>query len=358
VREGIEASRWQKAYLAELERAALETRGRAVTSVFFGGGTPSLMPPDLVHAVLERVRALWPLVGDVEVTLEANPGASDAARFRAFRAAGVNRLSVGVQALDDAALRFLGRRHSVAEALDAVQCAAEVFPRYSFDLIYARPGQSVAAWRCELQRALAFAADHLSVYQLTIEPNTAFEGAVRRGEFRLPDGDLAADLYEATRDSLEQRGLLGYEISNHAKPGAESRHNLTYWRCGDYVGLGPGAHGRITLCGTKYATRQHRAPEAWLGRVETARSGETERMPLTREERGREMLLMGLRLAEGVDLARFRAETGMAAAEFVDRAAAARLADAGFIEWLPSALRATAAGRQRLDSVVGRLIGN
>ncbi|MBL8665802.1 MAG: coproporphyrinogen III oxidase, partial [Candidatus Odyssella sp.] len=253
VRERVEEARWQRAYLAELERAAAETPGRVVTSVFFGGGTPSLMPPETAAAILARIRALWPVAPDAEITLEANPGAAEAARFRAFRAAGVNRLSIGVQALDDAALKFLGRRHVAAEALAAVERAAGIFPRYSFDLIYARPGQSVAAWREELARALRFAGDHLSVYQLTIEPGTAFHTAHARGDFALPDEDTAADLYEATRDLLGAAGLAAYEISNHARPGGESRHNLAYWRYADYAGIGPGAHGRLTLGDAKVA---------------------------------------------------------------------------------------------------------
>jgi oxygen-independent coproporphyrinogen-3 oxidase len=357
VRERVDAARWQRAYLAELERAAAETRGRTLTSVFFGGGTPSLMPPETAAAILERVRQLWPASPEIEITLEANPGASEAERFRAFRDAGVNRLSIGVQALDDAALKFFGRRHAAAEALAAVERAAGIFTRYSFDLIYARPGQSVAAWRAELARALGFAGEHLSVYQLTIEPGTAFHTAHARGDFVLPDEDTAADLYETTRDLLGEAGLLAYEISNHARPGAESRHNLTYWRYGDYAGIGPGAHGRLTLGETKFATRQQRLPETWLADVEKKGSGEVERAPLERAERGREMLLMGLRLAEGVGLARFEREADTRVQDFVDAQAAARLADAGLVEWSAEALRATEAGRQRLNAVLAALIG-
>ena len=356
-RERVDAARWQRAYLAELDRAAGETAGRTLTSVFFGGGTPSLMPPETAAAILERVRALWPAAPDIEITLEANPGASEAARFRAFREAGVNRLSIGVQALDDAALKFLGRKHAAAEALAAVARAAAIFPRFSFDLIYARPGQSVAAWRAELQRALAFAGEHLSVYQLTIEPGTAFHTAYQRGDFALPDEDTAADLYEATRDLLGTAGLAAYEISNHARPGAESRHNLTYWRYGDYAGIGPGAHGRLTRGETKVATRAQRLPEAWLADVEAKGSGEAERAALDRAERGREMLLMSLRLAEGVDLARFAREAEVPARDFVDAHAAKHLAEAGLIEWSAAALRATDAGRQRLNAVLAALIG-
>jgi putative oxygen-independent coproporphyrinogen III oxidase len=356
VRERIDAERWQRAYLAELERAAEETAGRTVTSVFFGGGTPSLMPPDTTAAILARVQRLWPTAPDAEITLEANPGASEAERFRAYREAGVNRLSIGVQALDDAALRFLGRRHGAHEAVAAVERAAAIFPRFSFDLIYARPGHTVAAWRDELRQALRLAGEHVSVYQLTIEPGTAFHAAHRRGDLVLPDEDTAADLYETTQDLLGAAGLPAYEISNHARPDAESRHNLTYWRYGDYAGIGPGAHGRITAKNAKYAIRQHRGPEAWLERVERSGSGEAERIPLARDERGREMLLMGLRLAEGVDVERFAAEAGAPLDRFVDGAAARQLADARLIEWTPAGLRATAAGRQRLDAVLAALV--
>jgi oxygen-independent coproporphyrinogen-3 oxidase len=356
VRERVDAARWQRAYLEEIGRTAAETAGRTVTSVFFGGGTPSLMPPDTAAAILARIRASWPVAPDAEITLEANPGASEAARFRAFREAGVNRLSIGVQSLDDAALKFLGRKHAAAEALAAVERASGIFPRYSFDLIYARPGQSVAAWRDELARALRFAGDHLSVYQLTIEPGTAFHTAHARGDFALPDEDTAADLYEVTRDLLGEAGLAAYEISNHARPGGESRHNLAYWRYADYAGIGPGAHGRLTLDEAKVATRQQRLPESWLADVEAKGSGEAERTSLDRVERGREMLLTGLRLAEGVDRARFEKEAGVPAHEFVDSRASARLADAGLIEWSPQALRATDAGRQRLNAVLAALI--
>jgi oxygen-independent coproporphyrinogen-3 oxidase len=314
------------------------------------------MPPETAAAILTRIRALWPAAPDIEITLEANPGVSEADRFRAFREAGVNRLSIGVQSLDDAALAFLGRKHGAAEALAAVERAAGIFRRFSFDLIYARPGQTVAAWRAELARALRFAGEHLSVYQLTIEPGTAFHTAYQRGDFALPDEDTAADLYETTRDLLGEAGLLAYEISNHARAGAESRHNLTYWRYGDYVGIGPGAHGRVTLGERKYATRQQRLPEAWLADVEKKGSGEAERGPLDPAERGREMLLMGLRLAEGVDLARFEREAGTPARDFVDPRAAARLAESELIEWTRDALRASDAGRQRLNAVLAALI--
>jgi oxygen-independent coproporphyrinogen-3 oxidase len=298
------------------------------------------------------VRALWPAAPDIEITLEANPGASEAARFRAFREAGVNRLSIGVQALDDAALKFLGRKHSAAEALSAVARAAALFQRFSFDLIYARPGQSIAAWRGELQRALRFAGEHLSVYQLTIEPGTAFHTAYQRGDFALPDEDTAADLYETTRDLLADAGLLAYEISNHARPGAESRHNLTYWRYGDYAGIGPGAHGRLDTGGERRATATEKRPEAWLTRVETGGHGLVTDEPLLREEMADEFLLMGLRLAEGIDPARYEELSGRP----LDPERIATLTGDGFVEITATGrLRATRPGIPVLDAVVADL---
>src|SRR5271167_805048 len=258
VRERVDAARWQQALLADLDHHAERVPGREVGSVFFGGGTPSLMSPETVATLLERVRACWTVTPDIEVTLEANPNSAEAARFRAFAAAGVNRLSLGVQALDPAALRMLGRAHDRSEAIAAIEHARASFARFSFDLIYARPGQSLAAWRRELDEALMLAGDHLSVYQLTIEPGTAFATMQRRGELVVPAEEEAAALFETTQDRLAARGLPAYEISNHARPGAECRHNLAYWRYQDYVGIGPGAHGRLTMGDVKYATRQAR----------------------------------------------------------------------------------------------------
>jgi oxygen-independent coproporphyrinogen-3 oxidase len=356
VRAGIDQQRWRRALLAELDHYAEATAGRTVTSVFFGGGTPSLMEPATAGAVIERIRRHWPTAPDLEISLEANPTSVEAGRFRAFRDAGVNRVSLGIQALDDDSLRFLGREHGAAEALDAVGLAARSFDRFSFDLIYARPGQTVAAWTAELRRALDHAVGHLSVYQLTIEEGTAFAPRFRRGEFALPDDDLAGDLYEATQEVLEAAGLPAYEISNHARPGQECRHNLTYWRYGDYVGVGPGAHGRLTLDGTKFATRGHRAPEIWLERVEKHGHGGTSPEPVPPEARIDEMLMMGLRLAEGISRDRFAAETGRDVAGVVDAAALDRLTAGGFVELTPTRLRATAAGRQRLNAVLAALI--
>jgi oxygen-independent coproporphyrinogen-3 oxidase len=356
VREGIEQERWRNALLAELDHVADLTPGRRVTSIFFGGGTPSLMNPTTAAALIERAAQRWTLADDVEITLEANPTSVEAANFRALREAGVNRLSLGVQALDDRALRFLGRGHDHAEALGAIALARRHFPRFSFDLIYARPQQTLADWEEELDRALALAGDHLSVYQLTIEPGTAFAAAYRRGDFALPDDDLAGALYETTQARLEASGFTGYEISNHARPGGASRHNLTYWRYGDYAGIGPGAHGRLGLDGVKYATRQRRAPEAWLAAVERDGHGGEERLALDVAERAREMLMMGLRLAEGVAAERFRAETGEAIEAFVDHGRLADLIEGGFVLRDGDGLRTTTAGRQRLNAVLASLL--
>lgn len=265
----IDQGRWQRAYLSEIRRLGAETEGRVLNSVFFGGGTPSLMEPDLVAAILETVRATWPLANDLEVTLEANPGSVEAGRFRGYRAAGVNRISMGIQALNDADLRKLGRLHTVAEARAAFDVARTTFDRVSFDLIYARQDQPLEHWRSELTEALTMAADHLSMYQLTVEDGTAFGDRFKRGKLRgLPEEELSADMYALTQDLCEAAGLPAYEVSNHARPGAESRHNLIYWRGGDYAGVGPGAHGRLTFPTGRWATEAPRAPAAWLERVE------------------------------------------------------------------------------------------
>jgi oxygen-independent coproporphyrinogen-3 oxidase len=356
VRESVDHARWRAALLAELDHYAELTAGRTLTSIFFGGGTPSLMEPATVAAVIERATARWSPARDIEITLEANPGSVEAGRFAGYRAAGVNRVSLGVQALDDDALRLLGRRHDAAEARAAVALAHRTFERVSFDMIYARPGQAVPAWRAELGRALAMAGEHLSVYQLTIEPNTAFAAAHRQGRLAIPDEDEGAALFETTQEMLEQAGRPAYEISNHARPGAESRHNLTYWRYGDYVGIGPGAHGRLTLGGGKIATRQHRAPEAWLDAVEARGHATRTQEPVPAADRAAEMLMMGLRLTEGVSRAAFRDETGAEIETSVDTAALSRLIGAGYVEIDSRALRATPEGRQRLDAVLAALL--
>ena len=357
VAETIDHEAWRHALCAELEYFAEETAGRPVGSVFFGGGTPSLMAPSTVAALLERIAALWPLTDDVEITLEANPGTVDMRRFEEFRSAGINRLSIGLQALDDESLRFLGRRHDVAGALAAIETARHIFPRISFDLIYARPGQTPARWRAELERALALAADHLSLYQLTIEPGTAFHPAQARGDFVLPEEDLAADLFALTQALTDDAGLPAYEVSNHARPGAECRHNLLYWQGGDYVGIGPGAHGRLTnRSGKTCATRQFRAPDRWLAEVAAAGHGTQEHTPLAAEERREELVMMGLRLTEGLSASRFARQTGQPLDQALNRSGIDLMISEGFVVWSGDHLRATPKGRLVLNSVTAALL--
>jgi oxygen-independent coproporphyrinogen-3 oxidase len=356
VRTDIEQLRWRNALLSELNHVAALTEGRTLHSVFFGGGTPSLMPAGTVSALLNRIATRWRLAPDIEITLEANPTSVEAERFRSFADAGVNRVSLGIQALDDAALRFLGRAHSADEARRAIGLAAEHFGRYSFDLIYARPGQTLAAWDAELDQALTLAGEHLSVYQLTIEPGTAFHTEHARGGFILPDDDTGGALYELTQARLRDAGLAGYEISNHARPGAESRHNLTYWRYGDYAGIGPGAHGRLTLDGVKTALRQKKAPETWLDSVERDGHGTEEQLALTPAERAEEMLMMGLRLTEGIPLSRFIDELGSFPEDWLDPTGLEAMIEGGFVTLDAARLTATGPGRQRLNAVLGRLV--
>jgi putative oxygen-independent coproporphyrinogen III oxidase len=356
VRDRIDEARWRAALLADLDYFADLTGPREVTSIFFGGGTPSLMSPETTAAVIERVAARWRLVSAAEITLEANPTSVEAEKFQGFRAAGVNRVSLGVQALEAEALGFLGRTHDPEEAIRAIGIAARYFDRFSFDLIYARPGQTLDAWGRELRRALDLAVGHLSLYQLTIEPGTAFHTAHSRGDFALPDDDLAGAFYEMTQQVLNEAGLPAYEISNHARPGEASRHNLTYWRYGDYVGAGPGAHGRLTLDGRKYAFRQKRAPESWLAAVDAVGHGTEEQVEVTAAERLDEQLMMGLRLAEGVPLRRIVEETGRSVGELIAGAALDRLIEGGFLTLDETRLAATEAGRQRLNAVLGMLL--
>lgn len=356
VRDRIDAAAWQRAILAELDYYAAQTRGRTLTSIFFGGGTPSLMPAATARAVIDAARAAWPADENLEVTLEANPGAVDAERFAGYRDAGVNRLSIGVQSLDNRALKFLGRRHDAGEARRAIELARKIFPRISFDLIYALPDQSLQDWLAELDTALALAADHLSVYQLTIEPGTQFHTDHRLGRLRTMDDDTQASLYEATQERLERAGLPAYEISNHAAAHAQSRHNLTYWRYGDYVGIGPGAHGRLTAGAQKFATRQTRLPEQWLAAVAANGHGTEERSVLDVETRKREMLLMGLRLAEGVDRARFAEQAGDDIAASLDADALRDFTEQGWVNLSDTHLSLSPAARQLLNAVLVRLI--
>ncbi len=314
------------------------------------------MAPATVAAVIERAIARFAPAEDLEITLEANPTSVEAGRLAGFRTAGVNRVSLGVQSLDDRALRFLGREHTAAEALAAVDLAARLFPRFSFDLIYARPGQTVEAWAAELERALDHAGGHLSLYQLTIEPGTRFDLLHRTGALALPDDDLEADLYELTRDRLQAAGLPAYEISNHARPGEECRHNLVYWRSGEWLGIGPGAHGRLDLDGARIATEAWRLPKAWLERVEREGSGERMRATLAAGEQLEEMLVMGLRLAEGIDLARLEAIAGRPLQQILDAEALARLVEDRWLRLAGGRLAPTTAGRQRLNGVLGTLM--
>lgn len=349
-------ARFAEAFAREIAATAERAPGRTVTSIFLGGGTPSLMEPETVAAVIAAVRRHWTTTPDLEITLEANPTSVEIGRFRAFSDAGVNRVSIGVQALDDAVLKFLGRQHSAGEAIRALEIGRATFPRLSFDLIYARPGQSLEAWQSELAAALDLANSHISLYQLTIEPGTAFEQRVARGDFQVLPEEQQAVLFDWTAARLERAGLPAYEISNHARPGEESRHNLTYWRYGDYVGIGPGAHGRLTLDGRKFATRQHRAPEAWLEAVERAGHATRQRDEVEPAARLQEMVMMGLRLAEGIPAARFIAETGFDIEAALDAQRLKRMTQGGFLTLEGDRLTATPEGRTRLDAVLGALL--
>jgi oxygen-independent coproporphyrinogen-3 oxidase len=356
VRDVLPQARFRAALLAELEWEAARLGCRPLRSIFFGGGTPSLMEPETVAALIAAAKRLFVAEPDLEITLEANPTSIEAGRFAGYRAAGVTRISVGIQSLNEADLQRLGRQHSVAQAIAALEIGRRIFPRISFDLIYARPGQTEAAWRAELAQALDLAADHLSLYQLTIEPGTAYEGLHRRGEIVLPDAETAAGLYEATVEEAARFGLHPYEVSNYARPGSESRHNLTYWRYGDYIGIGPGAHGRLSLAGGLTATRRHRAPEIWADRVEASGHGSGDDTIVTPSERAEEMLLMGLRLSEGISATRFEARTGIALADAIDQDMLPALIAEGYLIQEGDRLRATAEGRMRLDAVLGALI--
>lgn len=348
----IDQPRWQQAYLAEIDRIGLVTSGRVLNSVFFGGGTPSLMDPDLVAAILARVRETWRLANDCEITLEANPGSVEAGRFRGYRDAGINRISMGIQALDDSALRRLGRIHSVAEARAAFDVARAAFDRVSFDLIYARQDQTLASWRGELQAALAMAADHLSLYQLTVEAGTVFGDRLARGMLRgLPDDDLAADFYAVTQELCEAAGLPAYEVSNHARSGAESRHNLIYWRAGDYAGIGPGAHGRLTLNSKRWATEAPRAPGAWLALVEAEGCRESVRDLVAPADQALEYLMMALRLREGVSASRFASLGGRQ----INPVRLARMVEIGMLVTKDDHIIATKNGRMVLNSVLAEL---
>ncbi|MFT8419573.1 MAG: radical SAM family heme chaperone HemW [Acetobacter sp.] len=356
VRAQIPQARFAKALRAELAHDAQRLGRRRLTSIFFGGGTPSLMAPETVAALIEDATTLFDAAPDLEITLEANPTSVEAGRLHQFRQAGVNRVSLGIQALNDRALTFLGREHSALQARKALETARALFPRLTFDLIYARPEQSVAAWREELTTALALADDHLSLYQLTIEPGTRFEALYRKGDFTLPDDDTAAALYDATAELTQAHGMAAYEVSNYARPGSESQHNLTYWRYADYLGIGPGAHGRLSFGTALKATRRHRAPEPWAERVESTGTGQTSEEDLTPHDRAQEMLLMGLRVHEGIDLLRFHARTGMTLDSAVDQSVLAQALHEGYLTRTAHTLAATPEGRLRLEALLAALV--
>lgn len=348
----VDQDRFVKAFERELAYFAENTSGREVDSIFFGGGTPSLMEPKTVERILNAIGSHWTVTQGTEVTLEANPTSVEADRFKGYRSAGVNRVSLGVQSLHDTELKRLGRMHDVATALRAIEIARETFPRLSFDLIYARPEQTLEAWKLELERAISLAADHLSLYQLTIEEGTRFFDLYHAGKLEMPDPDLAAEFYELTQEITVAHGLPAYEVSNHAKPGAECRHNLVYWRYGDYVGVGPGAHGRLTVGVNKLATSTERHPETWLENVETNGHALIENVGLGPEEQGDEYLLMGLRLVDGIDVARYESLS----LRKLDPKRLDALLEHGMIEEIKgNRLRVTPEGMSVLDAVVADL---
>ena len=352
VRESVDQELWRAALLADLRHEAGLLPGRPVSSIFFGGGTPSLMPPETVAAVIAAADDAWGVAGDCEITLEANPNSVEVANFAALASAGVNRVSIGVQSFDPQILEFLGRAHSGDEARRAIAAAQKHFARVSFDLIYARPGQSLGQWEAELNDALAFGTDHLSLYQLTIEPGTRFATLAAKGDLVIPDGDAAADLFDATQAITRAAGLPRYEVSNHARPGEESRHNLTYWRYGDYAGVGPGAHGRRL----GQATERHKKPENFIAAVERNGHGLKVETDLPAHERATEAMLMGLRLTEGIDLARIEARSGLRREAFVDAGAMARLAGQGLMKQDGDRLAVTDDGILLLDSILSEVV--
>lgn len=350
--QAVDQPRFAAAFAREMATMRERTGARTVSSIFLGGGTPSLMEPETVASILNGIARHWHVPDNIEVTLEANPTSVEADRFRGYRAAGVNRVSLGVQALNDPDLRRLGRMHNVDEALVAIKLAREIFPRLSFDLIYARPDQTIEAWRQELAKAISYAADHLSLYQLTIEEGTPFYNLWKAGKLITPDGDHAAALYAETQDVTAQHGLPAYEISNHSVPGAESQHNLVYWRYGEYAGIGPGAHGRFVENGTRSVTITERHPETWVQKVEANGHGVVEEEFLTGEQEGDEFLLMGLRLVEGIDLSRYERLTGHS----VKESRVIALAEQGLIEYIGnSRIRTTPEGAIVLNAVIADL---
>ncbi|PZP56905.1 MAG: coproporphyrinogen III oxidase [Micavibrio aeruginosavorus] len=356
VHDTIDHEAFAKAYLREINYIADMTKGSTVETVFFGGGTPSLMKPETVAMILDAIKSHWNIAPDWEVTLEANPTSSEAEKFKAFKAAGVNRLSLGIQSLRSEDLKFLGRTHDTEQAREAIQMAADTFDRFSFDLIYARPQQTVEAWKEELHEALQIAAGHISLYQLTIEKNTPFFVQHARGEFKIPAEELAADFYDATEEIMKASGFETYEVSNYARPGQQSRHNLIYWRYGDYAGIGPGAHGRLTLDGKKYATRTHRAPDIWLQRVEAQGHSHHEFELIEPVQRLQEAVMMGLRLEEGVPLSRLQSEYGGNPFDIIEQRKISKLCDEGLLIFENDIIRTTHSGRKCLNGVLDYLL--
>ena len=347
----VDNEMWEAALLSELDRHAALTPDRLLNSIFFGGGTPSLMPPNMVGRLIDRARSLWSFANDIEITLEANPSSVEASRFADFRAAGVNRVSMGIQALNDPDLKRLGRLHSVAEARSALAVAKAYFDRVSFDLIYARQDQTLEAWQSELTQAIEMSAGHLSLYQLTVEPGTAFGFRAQAGKLGgLPDEDLSADMFEVTHEICAQAGLHGYEVSNYSLKSLESKHNMIYWRGGDYIGIGPGAHGRLTLSGTRHATRTALAPQAWLERVAQRNTGTSHQEILAPQDHANELIMMGLRVSDGISRRRIEGVAG-APLNIPDH-----LLDLGLLELSDSQLRATKAGRPLLNQLVQALM--
>lgn len=357
VREGVDHAAWREALLREMGYWHARAPGKRISSIFFGGGTPSLMEPSTVAAIIEQANTLWGLDAKCEITLEANPTSVEAAKFAALHAAGVNRVSLGVQSLRESSLKFLGREHSANEALDAVALAAKIFPRYSFDLIYALPNQTLAAWETELKEALQYARGHLSLYQLTIEENTAFHHAYHVAHaFQLPEDSLAAEMYQRTQEIMRSAGLPAYETSNHAAPGEESRHNLSYWRSDSYFGIGPGAHGRVDVTRNRLATRTQKSPERWLAEVQQRGHGVEEELTLTLPERAEEIVLMGLRLNEGIMLQQLRSDVAAYLSNLWAGGRVETLIAQGFLTPTPGVLRSTDKGALVLNRIITELL--
>jgi putative oxygen-independent coproporphyrinogen III oxidase len=351
----VDHDRWEKALITDLQSVAEITPGRTITSIFFGGGTPSLMPPNMVEKILAFIPTRWAMDPHAEITLEANPTSVEQEKFTALKAAGINRVSLGIQSLDPASLKFLGRQHSATEALGAMEAARKTFDNFSFDLIYTRPGQTVESWQRELDQALDFGPKHLSLYQLTIEEGTPFYLAWHRGDFQMPDAETSAELFEFTNAYMGEQGLPPYEISNYAQPGFECRHNLTYWRYEDYAGVGPGAHSRLTLQGKKYAMRRHRSPEKWLQDIQEKGTGLHKMEALSPDVQHDEYVMMGLRVREGINLKAYETQMGQSLLDVFSAEKIKALEGEGLLHLTAEALSLTTVGRQRLNQVLGFL---